>query len=284
MSHFPDLPSVHSLSVLVTGAAQGMGAIFARRAAQDGASRIILWDLDAAKLAALGAELSGRYPALEVVQQVVDLGDEAEIKQGAAQVLAGGAPHVLINNAGVVTGKPFMEHDPLQVQRIMQINTLAPMQLTLCLLPAMVARNEPARILTIASAAALVSNPNMSVYAASKAAVFSWSDSLRLELARANHGHVKVTTFCPTYVNTGMFAGARKMLLTPIMDARSVTDRAWRAMLHGTPIVLMPWTSKLGQVLRGVLPRAAWDFLAERVLGIYHSMDQFTGRESAEKH
>lgn len=157
----------------------------------------------------------------------------------------------------------------------MQVNALAPMYLTHALLPQL-GRRGKGRVLTMASAAALVSNPNMSVYAASKAAALSFSDSLRLELE--DNDQIAVSTICPTYISTGMFAGAKSMLLTPILEPEAVVDRAWRAMLAGTPLVLMPWTSKLGQLLRGVLPRAAWDFVAGKVIGVYHSMDEFTGR------
>ncbi|MFC9932958.1 hypothetical protein [Glutamicibacter sp. NPDC127525] len=73
------------------------------------------------------------------------------------------------------------------------------------------------------------------------------------------------------------------MLLTPILEPEVVVDRAWRAMLAGTPLVLMPWTSKLGQLLRGVLPRPAWDFVAGKVIGVYRSMDEFTGRTTRDE-
>lgn len=274
------LASVQSLTVLITGAAQGMGEIFARRAAQEGAKRLILWDINEPLLQRLTDQLRDRYPRLQVEAAPVDLCDPEQIRRAAAQVLAGGTPQVLINNAGVVTGKPFIAHEATQVVQTMQVNTLAPMLLSLELLPAMSALGEPARILTIASAAAFVSNPNMSVYAASKAAAMSWSDSVRLELQRVPGNQVRVTTFCPTYVSTGMFAGAKKMLLTPIMKPVEVTNRAWEAMLAGSPLVLMPWTARLGQFLRGVLPRPVWDFLAQHVLGIYRSMDQFSGRDA----
>ena len=59
----------------------------------------------------------------------------------------------------------------------------------------------------------------MSVYAASKWAVVGWSDSLRIELEQEGYRHLRVTTFCPSYISTGMFAGARGPLLTPAHDS-----------------------------------------------------------------
>lgn len=283
MSESTRLESVADLTVLVTGAAQGMGAIFARSACLEGARRVILWDISSQQLLSRAEELKELNPACKVETQVVDLRNQSAITAAADQVLAGGNVDVLVNNAGVVAGATFKEHRTAQIADTMAVNSLAPMFLTHALLSQMGVHGRPARILTIASAAALVSNPNMSVYAASKAAVMSWSDSLRLELERETDRDIKVTTFCPTYVSTGMFAGAKNMLLTPIMDPDYATSKAWVAMLRGTPLVLLPWTSKLGQAMRGVLPRAAWDLMADKVFRIYGSMNEFTGhtKESA---
>nr|WP_235026319.1 SDR family NAD(P)-dependent oxidoreductase [Glutamicibacter sp. JC586] len=96
-----------------------------------------------------------------------------------------------MNNAGVVTGKQFSEHEVSQITSTMQINALAPMYLTHALLPQL-GRAGKGRVLTMASAAALVSNPNMRVYAVFKAAAMSWSGSLRLE--REGNATVAVTT------------------------------------------------------------------------------------------
>lgn len=272
------LDSVAGLHVLVTGAAQGMGFLFAKQACLEGAARVILWDIDEPKLEKALAEL--RLLEANVEAQVVDLADPAQIQWYAQSAVDSGGVDVLVNNAGVITGTSFDRHQASQITATMQINALAPMYLTHALLPQL-RRSGHGRVLTMASAAALVSNPNMSVYAASKAAALSWSDSLRLELEADDS--IAVSTICPTYISTGMFAGARSMLFTPILEPQRVVDRAWRAMLAGQPLVLMPWTSKLGQLLRGVLPRPAWDFVADKVIGVYHSMDDFTGRENGEE-
>ena len=80
---------------------------------------------------------------------------------------------------------------------------------------------------------------------------------MRLELEQAGYPKVRVTTVCPTYINTGMFDGAK-------------------AMLAGRPFVVMPWTSRMNKVLTGVLPVRLRDLYLRRV-GVYNSMDEFTG-------
>ena len=266
-------------TVLITGAGMGMGRLYALRAAKEGAARVILWDVNAASLHHVGQEVSAL--GATVVQQQVDLSELSAIK-AAAQALKDQhsitSPDVLINNAGIVKSGPFWEHDSEKHTRaIMNINALAPMYVTAEFLPAMMDKGTDQRILNIASAAGTLANPNMSVYAASKWAVIGWGDSLRLELERLG-SRVKVSTFCPSYISTGMFEGVKGPLLTPIMTPDVAVERAWQAMLKGTPIKLTPWTAKLAMSLRGVLPTRAWDVVAGNVFKVYSSMDHFTGR------
>lgn len=265
--------------VLVTGAARGMGELYARRAAREGAAAIALWDVDEGRAVALAAELERVGTRARAYN--VDISDREAVREAAQRTRDElGAPDILINNAGIVRGALFWEHDPERdIEATMRVNALAPMWLTRELLPAMMADDSrPKRILNIASAAGTLANPRMSVYAASKWAMIGWSDSLRLELAREGHRHIAVTTFCPSYISTGMFAGARGPLLTPIMRPTQALREAWRGMLAGKPIVLRPWTVKLAMALRGLLPTRAWDAIADRVFHVYSSMDRFTGR------
>jgi all-trans-retinol dehydrogenase (NAD+) len=87
---------------------------------------------------------------------------------------------------------------------------------------------------------------------------------------------VKVTTVCPTYINTGMFDGAKGILFTPMLEQEDVVERTWAAMLDGDPFVVMPWTSKMNKVLTAVLPIRLRDAYLRRV-GVYNSMDEFSG-------
>ena len=270
---------IEGASVLVTGAASGLGALFARRAADGGAARLSLWDVDAAGAQRVADALA--RPGLSVSVHEVDLSSLQAIEFAAETVLAQGAPDVVINNAGIVRGAPFWDHDQRRdIEATIRVNTLAPMHLTRALLPAMMEdRSRPKRVLNIVSAAGTLPNPNMSVYAASKWALLGWSESVRLELQKHDYGHVGVTAFCPSYISTGMFEGARGPLLTPIMTPRRATSAAWNGMLKGTPVVMRPWTVKLAMALRGILPTRAWDAVADRIFHVYSSMDQFTGRK-----
>lgn len=269
---------VQGATVLITGGARGMGEIYARRAVAAGAKAIALWDIDGDLANSVAHDLS--RSGVDVRAYKVDVSKLADIRRGLAETRKHqGTPDIIINNAGIVRGGPFWEQDPERdIEATMRINTLAAMWLTREVLPDMIAdTSRPKRILNIASAAGTLANPNMAVYAASKWAMVGWSESVRLELEKNDHDHIKVTTFCPSFISTGMFAGARGPLMTPIMTPGYATRAAWNGMLRGTPMVLRPWTVKLSMALRGMLPTRVWDVLAERVFKVYASMDKFTG-------
>ena len=260
-----------------------MGELYAHRAVASGAAGVALWDIDREQVNRVAADLARL--GVTARAYVVNVADRKAVAKAAAQTLADfGRVDVLINNAGIVRGKRFWEHDAeSDIELTMQVNTLAPMWITRELLPAMMKSGRRARILNVASAAGTLANPGMSVYAASKWAMIGWSESLRLELEADKHPQITVTTFCPSYISTGMFAGARGPLLTPIMTPKKAVDAAWNGLLAGRALVMKPWTVKLAMALRGVLPTRAWDVIAGRVFHVYSSMDAFTGRPGAER-
>ncbi|WP_022901252.1 SDR family oxidoreductase [Humibacter albus] len=274
--------TVRGARILITGAASGMGRLYAERAVLEGARSVILWDVDHDSLKEVTGVLTALAdPGTSIHPYTVDLGELGAIAQTAHKVRRlAGAPDIIINNAGIVRGALFWEHDNGDdTRKIMQVNALAPMYLTREFLPAMIDDASRAkRIVNVASAAGLLSNPRMSVYAASKWALIGWSDSLRLELEREGHSNVKVTTVAPSYIDTGMFEGARGPLLTPVMKPDYVVDRVWDAMLSGRPLLTLPRSVALAKALKGILPVRAWDAIAGPVFGVYSSMDDFVGR------
>ncbi|PPJ06560.1 short-chain dehydrogenase [Nocardia nova] len=274
------MDTVAGKRVLITGAAMGLGKSFAQRAVREQAADVVLWDVNETALKQTAAELSSGSVS-RVHHYVVDVSDQQSIIDAAAAVRSEvGDIDVLVNNAGIVRGNGYFweTENRADIDKTMAINSLAPMYIALEFLPAMVQRKTPARVLNIASSAALVSNPRMSVYAASKWAALGWSDSVRLELEQSGNEHVKVTTVCPTYINTGMFNGAKGFWFTPILEQEEVVDTAWREMKNGAALVVLPWTSRLNRAISGLLPLKVRDFYLNKV-GVYHSMDEFTGRK-----
>ncbi len=277
------MKTVEGKTVLITGAAMGLGKLFAQRAVADGAAAVVLWDINQQELERTSDELAQAGGTIH--PYIVDV-SSADAIAAAAQMVRDdvGIVDILINNAGIVRGNGYFweTDDVAAIEKTMAINSLAPMYITREFLPDMIALGSDCRIVNIASSAGLVANPRMAVYAASKWAAVGWSDSVRLELDQAGHSQIKVTTVCPTYINTGMFDGAKGIFLTPMLEQEEVVDGTWKEMLKGGPFLIIPWTSRLNKILTGLLPVSIRDFYLERV-GVYHSMDEFSGHEKADE-
>lgn len=262
-------------TVLVTGGASGLGRLLGERLLAAGAARLVIWDVDGGMLrdAVGNLEASGHT----VLGHRIDVSDPDDVARGAAELRASGLEiDVLVNNAGVVVGKPFADHTVADIERTMRVNALGPMHVTRELLPDI--RQRGGHIVNIASAAGLVANPGMSVYCASKWAMTGWSDSLRLELEREG-GRVRVTTVAPFYIDTGMFAGVRSPIL-PILRPAAVAGRIVGAIERDRIFLRLPWIVNLVPLLEGVLPRRWFDVVVGRWLGVYTSMRDFRGRGS----
>jgi all-trans-retinol dehydrogenase (NAD+) len=274
------MQSVKGTNVLVTGAAMGLGKLFATQAVKEGAAAVVLWDANEAALketvTALESELESA--GCTIHYETVDVTSQADVAEAAERVRTDvGTIHVLFNNAGIVRGNGyFWENEPRDFTLTIEVNSIGPMRVAREFLPAMIESGKQCRMVNIASSAGLNAIPRMAAYSASKWAAIGFSDSVRLELEQAGHERVKVTTVCPTYINTGMFDGAKGILFTPMLEQEDVVERTWAAMLDGDPFVVMPWTSKMNKVLTAVLPIRLRDAYLRRV-GVYNSMDEFSG-------
>jgi short-subunit dehydrogenase len=270
------MKSVAGKTVLVTGAAMGLGRLFATDAVREQAANVVLWDINEGALKDAAAELEAAGGTVH--SYVVDISSAEAIAKAAALVREEvGDVQVLFNNAGIVRGNGyFWENSTRDVEQTMRINSIGPMLVAREFLPAMVEADEECRIVNIASSAGLVPVPRLAAYCGSKWAAVGWSDSIRLELEQAGHKHVRITTVCPTYINTGMFEGAKGIFLTPMLKQEDVVKGVWREMLKGGPFLIVPWTSRLNKVVSGVLPVRARDTWLRRT-GVLNSMAEFTG-------
>lgn len=268
------MSAIQGKDVLITGGGRGIGALMAQEFLSRGAAGVTLWDLNQAALDETAQKL--RHFGARVTTQVVDVRDLAQMKSALLDLAAARVSiDILVNNAGVVVGKKFLEHTPEDIELTLSVNSTALMQLALLVLPAMKVRSS-GHIVNIASAAAMVSNPNMSVYCASKWAVAGWSDSLRLELERDKLG-IHVTTVYPYYIHTGMFEGVRSSFV-PILKPEYVARKIVNAVEKNQIILRLPRILYFVRLLQGLLGTRLFDLVAGVGLGIYRSMDQFKGR------
>jgi short-subunit dehydrogenase len=173
--------SLDGASVLVTGASSGIGAALAPALAARGA-RIGLVARRADRLVEVG-EACARAGSPQVECWPCDLGDldAAEAMARDAEDRLGGID-VLVNNAAVPRRRVVQVLTPAEVEETMRINYLAPVRLTLTLLPAMLARGSGS-IVNVSSLGGRLGIQGEAAYSASKFALCGWSESLMADLA-----------------------------------------------------------------------------------------------------
>jgi len=268
----PTGTALSGATVLITGGGSGLGRRLALGAARRG-SLVLIWDLDAERCAAVRDEIRADGGSAEAY--VVDVTDRQAVK-AAADVA--GPVDVLVNNAGVVSGRPLLEAADEAIERTMNVNVMALYWVTRAFLGGMANRRR-GTVVTVASAAGLVGVACQTDYSASKFAAFGFNESLRAEL-RAGRTGVNTLVVCPYYIDTGMFDGVqtRWPLLLPILQEEQVATRVLDAIEAGRRKLVLPPIVNLLPALR-ILPVTVFDGLMD-VLGVNRTMDHFTGRDA----
>lgn len=180
-------------SVLITGASKGIGRATALRLAPD--FDIIALARSEAGLRSLGAEvaaLGGNFTAIDV-----DLRDPAAVAAG----LEGIHCDVLVNNAGVMHKKNFIDLTPDEWNEMVDVNFNALYHVTRAVLPGMIAQGR-GHIINVASIAGRSAFTGGTAYAGTKHAVLGFSECLMLEVREYG---VKVSTIMPGSVATEFF-------------------------------------------------------------------------------
>lgn len=178
-------------TALVTGASRGIGRAIAARLARDG-HEILAVARDREALESLCAEIGAAGGRCRPV--VVDVSDARAV----AGSLAGMEVDMLVNNAGVGPLKPFLDTTPEEWHRMVDVNVNALYHVTRAVLPGMMDRGS-GHVCTIGSIAGRSAFVGGSCYAATKAFVTSWAESLMLEVRGRG---VKVSVVMPGSVTS----------------------------------------------------------------------------------
>ena len=182
---------------IVTGAGQGIGRAIAEKLAAEGAV-VAVTDLDGSTAAATAAAIGGGAVGLQT-----DVTDRPGV---AAMVRAVHEQHgrvdVLVNNAGWDKAVPFVESDPADWDRIVQINLYGVLNTCHQVLPIMAAQGGGA-VVNIGSDAGRVGSSGEAVYSAAKGGVIAFTKSTARELARHQ---VRINCVCPGPTDTPLFA------------------------------------------------------------------------------
>lgn len=263
--------------VLITGAGSGIGRLMALEFSALGVS-LVLWDInqDGMKETARLAKESG---AVGVHYYLCDCSDKAEVYRVADQVKREvGDVSILINNAGIVTGRKFMDSPDSLIEKTVEVNTMAHFWTYKAFLPAMIANNH-GHLVSVASSAGLIGVNGLADYCASKFAAIGFAESVALELLATGKDGVKTTIVCPYFINTGMFDGCQTKWpnLLPILEPDYVAKQVVNAILTNKVHLLMPRSLYWIMGLKNILPVKEGVLLGV-YLGAFSVMDSFRGR------
>lgn len=241
------------MKVVVTGASSGIGEALALAYARRHPGATL--GLVARRGDALAA-LAPRLHGATVATWALDVTDRRALHAAGAEFVARfGAPDVVVANAGIngptMTGRPG---DDDSFERILRTNVVAAFDTFAPFVDAMRARGTGS-LVGIASVAGIRGMPSLGGYCASKAALISYLESLRLELRASG---VRVTTIAPGYVRTPMTAPNRYPMPF-LIDADAFAERALDAIARGRSFVVIPWPMGWVARLLRVLPDAVFD-------------------------
>lgn len=245
-------------SILITGATSGVGLALAKRLVNEGNK---VWATGRSKdgLAELKKDGANVIEAdLSKVEDIDHLMEEVE------------SPDIVIFSAGVGTFEYAFETSSGAMQNAMDINVIAPIELTKRLLPDMM-RQRGGHLIYLGSQAGKVATPKASVYAASKHAILGYTDALRMEVAPFN---IHVTTINPGPIDTPFLDLAdengnyRSALKKHLLTVDTVVDAIIKTIEKPVREVNLPWymgiTSKLHALAPSLVERLGRKFFMKK--------------------
>lgn len=237
--------------IFITGASSGLGEALARQYAGQGAVLGL-----AGRRRDVLEQLRAALPASERHSiYALDVNDHAALARAAADFQGGGAVDIVIASAGVSRGTlTEYAEDTAVFAQILATNVTATVATFSPFLAAMKARGQ-GRLVGIGSVAGIRGLPGGGGYSASKAAVMSYCESLRVELRGSG---VRVVTIAPGYIDTPMTRG-NSYAMPFLMPAGRFAERAVAAIAAGDSYRVIPWQMGVVAKLLRLLPNRLYD-------------------------
>jgi short-subunit dehydrogenase len=252
-------------TVLITGAASGIGRSLCHRLSDQGAS-LALIDRDASALDDLARELA--MAGVRFRTEVADVRDRQGLGEAVDRLVRDLGPiDILVASAGVCGISVVDDLNVEQVEKIINVNFLGVVYTIDCVLPSMLLR-ESGQIVGIASLAAICGMPLEEAYNASKAALAVYLDGLRPALRRRG---IAVTTVLPGFVDTPLLETLMASMGIPRLFGSIATATAsakiTRAIIRRHRVCCFPRTTALLAHGARLLPAAALDWARDRIAG-----------------
>ena len=259
-------------------------------------THLLLLDINEPGLLSLSKEIKdmeGLSPEVTTHTFKCDLSDTKAVQavlQRAVKVTGKeGHISVVVNNAGIVHGRPLEDLRVEDFEKTLKVNATAHFAILKELLPEMMAKDD-GLVVSVASFMGLFGSARLSDYCASKWAVLGMHESLRHEARAKGARNVRFLAVCPYVIDTGMFTGAfegpgfflalvRKLF--PPLEVAAVATRVVEAMRRHEQFVVVPDYLGIVPPLIRLLPVPVQDTVLE-LAGCTRGMETFVGHQKAD--
>ena len=257
------MSSMSGVVVLITGASTGIGQATAEAFADEGA-KVILVARAEGRLQRIRSEIEARGGV--AVSMPADITDRDSVTKMVDHIIqTEGHIDVLVNNAGIGLLSPVEDMDPVELERVFEVNFFGLVRCTQAVLPYMIKQNR-GNIINISSVAGKRAVPHISAYCASKFAVQGFSDSLRMEVGQRG---ITVTVVCPprvdtTFHDTPLMRRKGQRMKVPSISAAVVAGEIVKAAKKGSSEVIISFYGKFFVYSHKFAPRLL-DWFMERL-------------------
>jgi NADP-dependent 3-hydroxy acid dehydrogenase YdfG len=225
--------------VAITGGARGIGRATAEACLREGMS-VVIGDIDGDVVAAVAAELGPRAVGLPIDVRDRD-SFEAFLSEAEGRI---GPLDALVNNAGVAPIGLFIDEDPRDTERMVDINIGGVLTGTRLALRRFVPRGH-GHIVNLASSAGQIAPAGGATYAGTKHAIVGFTRAIRAETRGTG---VRTTIVMPGLIRTDMITGFRKARGTRVVGPEAVADAIVEAIRDGREEVFIP--REIGPIAR----------------------------------
>ncbi|XP_044007193.1 estradiol 17-beta-dehydrogenase 11-like, partial [Aphidius gifuensis] len=246
--------SIQGEVALITGGAGGIGKLIAIKLAALGA-HVVIWDINESGIQDVIDEI--RSMKGKCSGYVCDISDKNEVYRVAKTVqIEIGNVTIVINNAGYIYGKTFMDIPDVEIEKTFKVNILSHYWINKSFLKEMMKDNH-GHIVTIASIAGMLGTYNCTDYSATKFAAIGYHESLFTELNVHGYHGINMTLVCPYVINTGMFPNVTPRLI-PALEPEYVAEEIVFGILTNKINVTLPGSANYMLPLKNILPAKLW--------------------------
>jgi short-subunit dehydrogenase len=258
--------AIELLYTVITGATGGIGKSFARQLAEK-KHNLILTDLNAPALAEMAAQLSADF-GVAVRTEALDLSDAGQVVRLCDRWAVSDEIGGLVHCAGFGEGVCFHEEPVGRKRAMMQVHIGAAVELVHAVLPGMIRRRKGV-VVMVSSLAAFLPAPGSSLYAATKAFLHSFIESIHMEVRMSG---IRVQSLCPGITRTGFHEKMHRekkrshlAIRIPQMDADNVVRISLRCLDKGKVVCIPGWFNQAVKRVVPLIPRQLFYWLSTKI-------------------